>query len=402
MRRASQRALAAMLVAAGVAAPLALSAAAQVTLRGREQPEAGEVRAVDAQGVTLWTGPAERDSSVISWDRVASVNDPKAAAFAEVSRELWRARTRLARGDVVSAEPILERQFVLYASGRGPTSAMIAEGLLRARLARGATAAAVTPWLVFLACGAEPRITRDERHAPGGYLETPALPIDEETGLIPALPPIWLRGQASAAFARSALQGISGSAPETAAGTPRDEEREAADQKSAALGALYQAAAAFENDIGASMPDIPASLRTDKTVRLVTLIVAARITEDPVRTAARKELERELTLAAAKPWLEAWLRVAIARSLARDASREARLLAVGQLAHLPARLADGSAFLTGLALADMAIEMNEMGDTAAALTLRDELVEFAPDHPALETEPIRRWPKARAAETGGT
>lgn len=376
--RWTMAAIACVLAAAG--------AAGQVVLRGQESPLEATVTRVDEQGVTVsQAGQTER---TIAWDRVASVADPKAAAFAQLSDTLWRARTRLARGDAVLAEPAFEQLFQTYAVKRGATTSVIAEGLIRARLARGATGAAVAPWLVFLACGGEVSMSRDARQTPGGYLEMPGLPLDIETGLIPELPPIWMRGPASAAFAKSSLLGFG---DKLASGT---------DQRAAALGALYQASAAFENELGASLPEIPAALKADKTVRLVALMVSARISDDPVRLGARRELEREIPLAAGKPWFEAWLRVSVARSLLRDQSRESKLQAIGQLAHLPARLAESSPYLTGVALAEMAVELNELGDSTGALALRDELLELAPDHPALETEPMRRWPrsKPRAAE----
>jgi hypothetical protein len=365
------------------------TASAQVVLRGSEIALAEPVVSVDEQGVGVGDPAAP---VVYSWDRVASLADARGTAYAEIADTLWRARTRLSRGDVVLAEPALERAFESYADKRGATTAMVAEGLVRARLWRGAGASAVGPWLVFVACGGQPMIARDAREAPGGYLEMPGLPVDRETGLIPDLPPIWIEGPASAAFAKSRLVGF-----------PPSGESSPGDERAMAMGALYQAAARFENQLGGEMPELPPGAIGDRTVRLLALMVSARISDEPIRTGARKQLERELTSAAVKPWLEAWLRVAIARSLMRDESRESSLLAVAQLAHLPARLADAAPGLTGLALADMAIEMNQLGDAAGALQLRDELADLAPDHAALEMEPIRRWPRSRsgAAETGG-
>jgi len=370
--------IAACVVMAGLAS--ARDARAQLTLRGWDRPLEAPIASVDEQGVGVLDG---EKIHVYSWDRVQQAADPRAEAFLATADTLWRARARLTRGDIAMAEPALEQAFQTYAAKRGATSSMIAEALTRARLWRGGNVSAVGPWLVFLACGSTPTIMRDPREAPGGYQELPSLPIDPETGLIPELPPLWSRGPASAAFARTKLSGFPA------------EQNGPDELRASTLGALYQAAAAFENDQGATMPVIPPELKGDKAVGLVSLIVSARISDDPVRTGARRELERELTRVAAKPWLEAWLRVAIARSLLRDQTRQAKLEALAQLAHLPARLSESSPALTAMALSEMAIELNELGETGAALAIRDELVAFAPDTPALEQEPMRRWPRSK-------
>lgn len=380
-----------------VAVACAASSAAQVTLRGQAVPLETPVRAITDQGVEIVGGPEPGDVRVIPLDRVAAVGGPMAGAFAPyapLAESLWRARTRLARGDTAAAEPVFERAFADYQAGgwgrTGPTSALIAEGLLRCRLARGSLVGGVPPWASLLASGAAlppSGIARDSVDAPIGFLAPPELSMDPQTGLIPTLPPIWLATPATAAFGRSEPIVL----PDGA--TP-------AQQRAALLSELYRVAAAHENAADTDMPPIPEALRGDRAVRIVNWIVVSRAGDGPQRDASRRELAKLLPEAAPHPWLEGWLRLAIGRSLMREGGRDASLEAVAQLAHLPARLADAAPYLTGLALGEMAVAMNQAGDVPAALSIRDELRSKYPGHPALDAEPLRRWPRSGASAGG--
>src|SRR5881392_4237749 len=143
---------------------LALAAPAQTTLlmRGGVPPPSGEITAVDSQGVTITLAaptagppvnpatkgapkPPSSTTTIIPWDRVASVEGelaPAAAPFMPTAEKLWRARSRLDRGDVVGAESLFEDLFPSFAGKRGPTAAAATGGLLRCRLGTGAQTAA--------------------------------------------------------------------------------------------------------------------------------------------------------------------------------------------------------------------------------------------------------------------
>src|SRR5690606_25081264 len=183
----------------------------------------------------------------------------EAAPFMDLAEQVWRARRRLERGDAVSAEPLLEDLFAQTRSWRGPTRAVIAEGLMRCRLRRGAQVGAIEPWLALLdarasaAPGIEPWATEWARDAGLGAVQ------DAATGLAPALPPMWLDWPAVRQFATVGAQTIG-----TEGGAP------AGDQP-AALHDLYVAAARFEAGLEVELPR-PAT--TDPGVRLVREIVA--------------------------------------------------------------------------------------------------------------------------------
>src|SRR5690606_26027526 len=122
----------------------------------------GEIVTVDEQGVTV---RGDATQTVISWDRIRTVSGDHAAIaanHANVADRLWRARTRIERGDWRLGEPLFEGLFATYGALTGPASAVAAEGLLRCRLRRGAQAASVEPWLALV------RIRRMQVHAVEG------------------------------------------------------------------------------------------------------------------------------------------------------------------------------------------------------------------------------------------
>src|ERR1043166_7389559 len=155
----------------------------QVLLRGGEASPAGQIVAIDAGGV--WLGapsaaekPAEPERPgakpapvkaaeapvlAISWDRIRSVagggaQAEQAAPYLTAAEQAWRARTRPERADLLAAEPLFETLYnQKYRNLSGPTAAVIAEGLLRCRLHRGAHVKAVGPWLTLVrASGPQP------------------------------------------------------------------------------------------------------------------------------------------------------------------------------------------------------------------------------------------------------
>jgi hypothetical protein len=133
-------------------------------------------------------------------------------------------------------------------------------------------------------------------------------------------------------------------------------------------------------------------------LRLVSAVVLARVGESDQRARARAVLQ-SLTDARPEPWAEAWCRVALGRSLLREDDAERRLAGVLELLHIPARLAESDPYLLGLALAQAAVALRDMGDQASASRLFDEFSALPAEHPAWAWAPIRHWrrPPAGAA-----
>lgn len=380
-----------------------------LTLRGGEPAPAGlVVGAASPAGVYLVPvdlsarAQASDAKIVVGWDRVAGLENapaPIAAAAAdagEVRATLWRARTRLERGDWPAAEPIFEKLFPAARGQPGPTPAVIAEGLLRCRLRRGAHVQAVEPMLALLRAQAEGTATW---LAPDWASAAGLGPVvDASLTLVPSLPPMWAPLPALETLVR-----------DTAWATGWGETPGKGPSRTAQLASLYLEAARADVGLPASVPAITAA---DQGVQLVEAIVRARVGNAEQRAAARRVLQERLTSiesAAAggagtagaeeapgtPAWVEAWLRAGLGRSLTRESAEDQRLAGVVQLLHLPARFARSHPYLAGLALAEASATMKELGDERGAGVLARELASTFPTHPALDWEPLRA---ARFAE----
>jgi hypothetical protein len=351
---------------------LLVSEPGQVTLRAGLALPAPEVISTRAEGVVVGLGG--QPEFVIGWDRVLRLEGPAAAeseAFLSVGEALWRARTRLERGDAAAAEPIFERLLPALDGKGGPMPAMAAEGLLRCRLRRGAQIAAVDPWLAWLRSRDAGAMDGAVPFAADWSARAGLEPImDPATGLIPALPPIWLDWPAVRVFASSG-----GPAAGASAGGDAP-----------AMGALYLHAARFETGAGEAVPAV--SPGGSPGVALVQDIVQARAGGEGQRAAARERLAQRLA-GARDTWLEAWCRAAIGRSLIRESDVEVRRLGVVELLHLPARFSRAHPYLAGLCLAEASVTLGELGDDDGAARLRKELLENYPDHPVLAWDRIR-------------
>jgi len=375
-----------------LAAWMTASLAAQIEMRAGDAPPPGDVLAVSIEGVTVGFPPSTPGAvgpsvqpTVVGWDRVRAIappNDRAAQPFRALADKAWRARTRVERDDLAGAEPLLEELHATYAGLAGPTAAVVGQNLLRCRLARGAQTLAIEPWLTWLGSGAVevvPTPSKKNKEDPEADLSSlsPAM-LDPATGLVPALPPMWMDSPGVQAFAR-------GKAPvHSRAG----EGPSSTQKRAAALSMLYWQAARFECGLD---PGSIATGDTDAGPSLVEQIVLARAGDPAQREAARGQLRTRLKLPI-EPWVEAWCRAAVGRSLLREDSVELRRLGIIELLHVPARLPDQCPYLTGLALAESAVALGALGDRAGADRLRAELHDTFAGHPALDWAPIAAWP----------
>lgn len=370
-----------------------LPAQAQVYLRdrspsGREVP--GVVLSVDSVGVRTADSPSADPATarIIGWDRVRSVSGPPAAAaqpFLPLADRLWRARTRLERGDWLAASPILRDLAPAHADQPGPTAALIFEGLLRCEIARGAQAAALSAWFEWLCTLDKSAGLTDSGVALpatwiGGTLDLPPGQhrlIDDRSALVPALPPMWMAQPAIDAAAASARWSALSALAASRQGKP------------AALGAipasyieLYTLAAKIES--GQSVPPPPIGPQSFGP-RLVRLIVLARCGDARQRESARDglaTLARGTDPDGPAPWVESWCRAAIGRSLIREADPTLRLRGVIELLHVPARFSTATPDLAALALAEAASTLWDLGDRSGAVALKTELLARHANHPA--------------------
>lgn len=305
--------------------------------------------------------PAGSDEP-IAWHRVRTIEGPLAGGFERYrdrARAVWRAGARLERGDAAAAEPLFASAFEFYRGETGPTSAMVAEGLLRCRLARDASVPALEAWASLLvACGNNPARAARRRYA---------LPpvIDARTGLCPGLPPIFRPSPSLQRLSDLRTPGLSG--------------------ETGRIVAWYRAAA--RDELGRPTGLTELLLDADPTpgegLRLVRAIVLARIAGPDRRREAREELAvlLERGEADALAWTVPWIRTAAARSLARDTRPADRRLAVARLLHTPVNHADRAPALAALCLADAADVLDELGNRAGADAVRGRLAQLFPAHP---------------------
>lgn len=356
----------------------------QVTLRDGTCPTT-PIESVTLEGVRV-------GGALIGLDRVKSVEGEFSAPWAQVAAtadEAWRVRQRFERGDLAGAEVIAEPLFARLAGSRGPTAAMIAEVLTRVRVKRGSQTGALDAWLAWYDCGNDAETLPEAfpvdmaSRRPVLADRWPTLSVDAASGLLSTLPPIWVNVPSVQAWAHS------GGQPSGDGGRER---------RSLVYERLYRSAARFEVD-GTSVDLGELDLKLDGP-KLVSEIVIARAGEPKAREAARKELAKRL--AGSPPaWLEAWVRVAIGRSLLRETDADARRSGVLQLLHVPARFSSDAPYLAGIALAESARALLELGDRDGADVLRAELIRDHPAHPALDWPGVRDWPPRTAPASGG-
>ncbi|MEM7756447.1 MAG: hypothetical protein AAF297_12545 [Planctomycetota bacterium] len=373
----------------------------------RSVVSASEVVGVSLAGVSIGDGQDRAGepptiSEVVSWDRVRVLSPELAAGrhdeFIGLARSIWRARTRLQRGDAVSAEPLFEAAFARLGGERGATSAVVAEGLLRCRLRRGVLASALPVWLTLLA--SDERSVQAADFEAGAYASRiDGLPpvLDVRTGIVPALPPIWVDSPAVAAFATAGVaESLVGVEPGS---------------RAAVLASLYVASArlavglAFDDEAFASAELLAA---TDAGVRLCWSVAAAEHPDETVRGRALRalgdqlaDIERRRARAGrdgsrsddsdasdfdsreADRWTEAWLRTAIGLVLVKSPDPQTQRAGVLSLVHVPARFSDDASYLSGICLARAAEVARSLGNTDAAAVLDAEIGTRFYDHPLL-------------------
>jgi hypothetical protein len=357
------------------------SASRLVMRSGREAPTGRVERVTDEGVVVVDPGRGER---VVPLHFVRAVEGPLSDAFEarrSVADDLWRATSRLDRGDAVSAEPIFEALFEARskggasgAVGEGPTSLAIADGLLRCRLRAGAMVSGASAWLAIVAV--RPRAE-----------DLPAS-IDPETLLCPDLPPIFV----DVPSMRSSGAGLDAIA-----------DRADGSSVARALAILYRHELSRAIEPG-NVPALPTIETTQPGVTLVLAMVRARDADAGVRVTARASLAAR---AAERPgtWVEAWARIAIARSLAMEGDHESAMRAVAEYLRVPSTLAGVSPSLSGVALAEAGVVLSREGEAAGARALKRELVDGYPGHPAIGMGGLRSIPasepEGRAGDASG-
>lgn len=350
----------------------------QLILRDEAGTLNGLTLGVDNSGVLFRVG--HEQARTFTWDRVRTLTTDDAAlqtafdAHRDEAVTLWRARTRVERGDYHMAEPLL---IPLFATTRGRTDAVaiiVAEGLLRCHVARGDPAAAVVPWLECLRL-------RSAGVTQTAFAAMSAI-LDDRTGLCIALPPIWTPGDPNAARAVSELTSY---LDESDPGDPMVH-RLAELYLSAARMALVDPAAAepiTEDTLLESLETLANGDARDAATFIQAMVMAVDSRSlDSQRAAAIRILSR---MARDAGRFGQWARyaggLAKVRQPAEDQQREGLVDLLSLPALVSAGVPDVDRHLAGLALEQAAQALTRKGRTEQAASLRAELVALYPDHP---------------------
>jgi hypothetical protein len=365
-----------LLVLVAVLAGPGLARAGYVVRRGAEPMVVGTIKTTDVDDAGVYVHADSGAIHFVPWDRVRSVvidgDLPRLDERLAVAEELWRARTRVERADMALAEPLLERLFERYRGRTHETAMLVAEGLLRCRIARGANAQAVLPALEVARL----------HHAGVSTTSYAMLPpvLDPDLLLCPELPPAWVQSRSLAKLERDL-------ADYDAQG----------DGVVAALAEAYRRAA--QQQLRGSVE--AAAVRSDHGgVELLDLLVACGSEEAGPRRDARGRLEHEVDTLA--PWAESWARFAIGASYLLETGQGRRERGLVSMLHVPARFARAQPYLAGLALAWVAAERDASGDDRTADIVRGDLARRFPNHPARSVDRPVRLPVVTGASPGAS
>ena len=321
-------------------------------------------RIIDAEVVT----PSEQSLVVVvagqktqyGWDRIADVRGPAAAEVREhlgLAETAWRGLARLERGDIVAAEPLLEQAYFEYGAQIGLTSKAVATGLLTCRVARGAQALAVEPFLCVLLNSAS---------------ETSPEVLDAQLRLCVSLPPIW-----------STESGLSSMSSQVSAD---DFAAWDSNRRALQLARLYVAAAEFQISGQAQFPSIEP---IDDGVRFISEMVNSRIGDEHVRDAARQQLKGRSSNVI-PGWQRAWIHAATGLSLLRETDSRSKRLGIVQLLHVSALYHKSQPYLAGVCLSRAAMGLDQMGREHEALLLAAEFQRVYRTHDAGQSAEMKR------------
>jgi len=326
-----------------------------VTLRTGQVVQASDIT-MSPEAVVLKTSSGE---TALGWHEVRSIGgqaSPTAAEYLADADKAWRGLSRLERGDRVAAEPLLESVFAKLAGHTGPTAAAVSEGLLSCRVARGAQALAIEPYLTLV-------------------LNNPVLVssdlLDEQTALFPSLPPIW-GNEAGLASAVTSVAWDDFAKWET-----RGRARQLAE--------LYTAAALYEISGQSALPSITP---VDEGVKLVHEMVVARLGNERERAESRRVLAARLD-GDLPDWQSAWIHASVGLSLLAEGDDHESRLGIVQLLYVPAQYAQSQPYLAGVCLAKASVRLAEMGRSDAAVLLAGELARDYSRHASLEHPIVR-------------
>jgi len=354
-----------------------------VTIELRDALGRREVEAIreDADGVMVRSTDGKTViEQVLRWDQIRTVDggtpSPERAAWLAAGEQLWRARTRLARGDLVGARVAFTAATALL-EVQTNTSARLSRLMALEGLAR--TSAVVPDDPARVAQALEAAALRSQVGALDGWL-TGGDAFDARSGLMLTVPPTWMdatRAAAACASLDAAAARARGTQDLVAAGILESAARIA----SAEAGKPRPAAA------GSKTAAPPGLLRKGR--QLIDLWADALSDDEAARKRARQGLAQiERSEEGALRLLAIY---AQGRSLVLEKDPEEVRRGVGKMLLIPAAHADAIPVLTDAALEQSAEALARIRDDGAAGTLR-----------AARADLQERFQDARPIEGGDT
>jgi len=346
--------------------PALPAAAGIIHRRGDLGPIEAPIISMDDAGVVVRTPGGA--SQTVAWDVVRDIepdvpdlNLPERLARAA---EMWRARARLQRNDAALAEPLFERLFERYRGKTGESALIVAEGLLRCRLARGAHDAAVIPFL---------EMARMRRAGAATDRYAALTPVYDDTwSLCPQLAPVWA-GAAGLDKLQRDLESFDAQG----------------DAVVAAVAALYARAARAQASGPVALADAPPpELPHHEGAAFLASLLDVMSADSARRSAARGRLAGQLP--SLPPWAEAWARHVIGLSLLAESGIELKRRGMVSLAHVPARFGASQPYLAALASLRLADALSASGRLEEAAAIRADARRRFPGHPVFllnEPEP---------------
>lgn len=320
--------------------------------RGRIPPIHGRISFDDA-GVSVVTELGA--THFIPWDRVENVDceqpGQKLKSRLALATDLWRARSRVQRNDTTLAEPLFERLFEQYRGQTHETALVVAEGLLRCRLARGDNVLAVIPALETA------RLKRADVITDTYSMLLPVM--DDKLSLCPQLAPTWLESP----LLKKLVHDLG-------------EFDSQGDEVIAAIAVLYKQA--LQQTLGEPQTQVD-NLPNHEGVGFLDLLVSCLDEETEKRNSVRERLYRKITNE--QHWTNAWSHMMIGLSLISEDGQGRQQQGVVNLLHVPARFVRSQPYLAGLALFSASKAMSILGDFEAADALNVELRLTLPNHP---------------------
>lgn len=340
------------------AALIAVAAAAgPVHLRGEPAPDPRPVESVSIEGVRVGGDAPE----TIGWERVRALTGDDAAAARDhewLMENAWRMLARIRRGDLPLAGPDLERMDEVLHGVRSTTSLLAAAGLASLRTSEGRAVDAVEPALRART------LQRFGARLEDGLLA--GLGYDDATGLWPLLPPL-----------------PTGDGKITAwTGLPARLAPLDPDESSQGLAVWYEYAAALATGAPAEAP----AAAEGEPLSMVAAMVRAALHPDASQRAVARETLQSMAAEAGGGWREVWMRMALGRSLAREADEESRRRGLVESLTAAALATPSHRQLAAAALADAARAAEALNMRAEAGALWSRAREMSPSGAAAADE----------------